>query len=755
MNEIQIFNHEEFGEVRTVEIDGQVYFVGVDVAKALQYSDPRGAVRKRVDEEDRMVLSKKFCREFLSSSKSHLENTPNRGLTIINESGLYSLVLASRLPKARKFKHWVTSEVLPTIRKTGSYNPNPPQIEIKPTVYIEHVENLHITQKKEVFLMQEKNNSTPAQKKSSKRQKIGERTHIYRNADGSIFGKKIVNKFSDGSKNAVWFLFNPETNSFHEKCGLSGKKAPLYNADVLHHNKDNTECPIVIVEGEKDVETLANMEIIATSLPNGGQSRQWHEELYNDGLQEHNIIILTDNDKTGETYGETVAKNVSRIAKSVKIVSAKMIWRECPEKGDISDIAEALGQDKTIELLLDATKKAEYYVDISDFEEILHDDPPSPPKLTIKKIYEFEKKPIRYVWFPYIPAGDYTVLMAAGGTGKTYFACGIAATISKGEALPVPDGYESKKEIPKNRNVLIISAEDRGSDIGERLIKAGADANSEYIHIIDKKASNGFLFPRNNEDTSRIESFEDAIKRCNPNLIIIDPWHAFCPPEVDVNRINHVRPIFQTISSICEKYDCGLILVSHINKKPQENANNAALGSVDLINASRSALTVVADSNDKNNRFVVHTKINHAEHGQTIQFKINDDSFTWNGFEPSMTKDTLEDAARMHRKPSEEIKDQPPTDEELKEELLEIITDLVKQGQEVKIAYKQLETMCEDDTFSNFNTQKKKKLIEQLVNSELFKSKGMTFKGDHKNCPYIDSITGITRYSRGIIISRT
>ncbi|MDE6707170.1 MAG: hypothetical protein K2K06_03930, partial [Oscillospiraceae bacterium] len=157
MNEIQIFNHEEFGEVRTVEIDGQVYFVGVDVAKALQYSDPRGAVRKRVDEEDRMVLSKKFCREFLSSSKSHLENTPNRGLTIINESGLYSLVLASRLPKARKFKHWVTSEVLPTIRKTGSYNPNPPQIETTQPiqqieVHIDHVENLHITQKKEVFL---------------------------------------------------------------------------------------------------------------------------------------------------------------------------------------------------------------------------------------------------------------------------------------------------------------------------------------------------------------------------------------------------------------------------------------------------------------------------------------------------------------------------------------------------------------------------------------------------------------------------
>ena len=220
-----------------------------------------------------------------------------------------------------------------------------------------------------------------------KRKKIGERTHIYRNADGSIFGKKVVNKFSDGSKNAIWFLFNPETNCFNQKAGLSGAIAPLYNADMLHNNQDNSECPIIIVEGEKDVETLSNMEILATSLPNGGQSKQWHE-LYNDGLQGHDIIILTDNDKTGETYGETVAKNVSRIAKSVKIIPARTIWSECPEKGDISDIAEALGQDKTIELLLDATRKAECYADISDFEEILHNESTfSLPELIAKKGY--------------------------------------------------------------------------------------------------------------------------------------------------------------------------------------------------------------------------------------------------------------------------------------------------------------------------------------------------------------------------------
>ncbi|MDE7094772.1 MAG: AAA family ATPase, partial [Oscillospiraceae bacterium] len=324
--------------------------------------------------------------------------------------------------------------------------------------------------------------------------------------------------------------------------------------------------------------------------------------------------------------------------------------------------------------------------------------------------------------------------------------------ISKGEALPFPDEYKSKKIIPENKNVLIISAEDRGSDIWERLEKSGADV--EYIHIADKKLSNGFLFPRNNEDTPRIDFFEDVIERCTPNLIIIDPWHAFCPPEIDVNRINHVRPIFQTISTICEKYDCGLILISHINKKPQENANNAALGSVDLVNASRSALTIVSDSNDKNNRFVVHTKINHAAHGQTIRFRIDDDGLAWNGFEPSMTKDTLEDAARMHRKPSEEIKAPLSTDEEIKEEFLEIITSLAKQGKETKIAYRQIESMCEDESFvSSLHSSKKRELIEQVAQSKEFKSKGMILKGYVDGCKYIDSISGTTKYGKGIVIS--
>ncbi|MCF0239959.1 MAG: ORF6C domain-containing protein [Streptococcus gallolyticus] len=106
---VQVFNNEEFGQVRTLEIDGMVYFVGKDVAEVLAYKEPNKAISRHIDEDDR--------------TKHPI--TDNLGRTqetyIINESGLYSLILSSKLPRAKEFKRWVTSEVLPTIRKHGSY----------------------------------------------------------------------------------------------------------------------------------------------------------------------------------------------------------------------------------------------------------------------------------------------------------------------------------------------------------------------------------------------------------------------------------------------------------------------------------------------------------------------------------------------------------------------------------------------------------------------------------------------------------
>lgn len=120
MNNIQLFNSPEFGQIRTITDNDGIYFVGKDVAEILGYADTDKAIRNHVDEED------KLTRQFSGSGQA-------RSMVTINESGLYSLVLSSKLPSAKRFKRWVTSEVLPALRRQGGYmlanaNETPEQI---------------------------------------------------------------------------------------------------------------------------------------------------------------------------------------------------------------------------------------------------------------------------------------------------------------------------------------------------------------------------------------------------------------------------------------------------------------------------------------------------------------------------------------------------------------------------------------------------------------------------------------------------
>ena len=131
MNSLQIFNSEEFGEIRTIEIDGKPYFVGTDVAKALGYSNPRKAILdhcKGVTKRDTPTSS------------------GFQSMSYINEGDLYRLIMKSKLPSAEKFESWVMDEVLPTIRKTGSYQKpltTVEQIQVIATGFLDHEERLN------------------------------------------------------------------------------------------------------------------------------------------------------------------------------------------------------------------------------------------------------------------------------------------------------------------------------------------------------------------------------------------------------------------------------------------------------------------------------------------------------------------------------------------------------------------------------------------------------------------------------------
>lgn len=116
VNDVLVFSNSEFGNIRTVTVNGEPWFVGKDIAEALGYSNPSKAVMNHVDDEDKQFL---MCD--IADSQNGNVLTGQSKTAIINESGLYSLILSSKLPNAKKFKRWVTSEVLPAIRKTGHY----------------------------------------------------------------------------------------------------------------------------------------------------------------------------------------------------------------------------------------------------------------------------------------------------------------------------------------------------------------------------------------------------------------------------------------------------------------------------------------------------------------------------------------------------------------------------------------------------------------------------------------------------------
>lgn len=108
MNNLQIFDSPDFGQIRTIQQNGEPWFVGKDVAEILGYTNPSKALVDHVDDEDKL-------------NNDSLSSLGQRGGWLINESGLYSLIISSKMPKAKEFKRWVTSEVIPAIRKTGGY----------------------------------------------------------------------------------------------------------------------------------------------------------------------------------------------------------------------------------------------------------------------------------------------------------------------------------------------------------------------------------------------------------------------------------------------------------------------------------------------------------------------------------------------------------------------------------------------------------------------------------------------------------
>lgn len=198
-----VFNHSEFGTVRAIEVSGEPWFVGKDIANTLGYQNGSRDINRHVDEEDRRKMM-------------IFDGNQNKETIIINESGLYSLILSSKLPSAKEFKHWVTAEVLPSIRKTGGYV-NPSHSDLFLDTYLPFADqSTRLLFKTTLDTIQQQNNTIQQQNHT-----ISHQEDIIRNLTSDIplaDRRQILNRIVrfGGSPHTRWpFLYREFDNKFH------------------------------------------------------------------------------------------------------------------------------------------------------------------------------------------------------------------------------------------------------------------------------------------------------------------------------------------------------------------------------------------------------------------------------------------------------------------------------------------------------------------------------------------------------------
>jgi len=233
---------------------------------------------------------------------------------------------------------------------------------------------------------------------------------------------------------------------------------------------------------------------------------------------------------------------------------------------------------------------------------------------------------VRWLWYPYIPCGKITIVQGDPGEGKTTFALALVAALTKG--LPLP---EMVGELPPI-NVIYQTAEDGLADtIKPRLLSLGADCSR--VLVIDES---------DRELTMRDERLEQAIKKTDAKLLVLDPIQAYLGGNVDMHRANEVRPVIKQIGLMAERTGCAVIMIGHINKAHGQKSSYRGLGSIDFRAAARSVLVVGRSKDDPAIRIAAHDKSSLIPEGRSIVFELSDEQgFVWRGYCDATVDDVL------------------------------------------------------------------------------------------------------------------
>ena len=355
--------------------------------------------------------------------------------------------------------------------------------------------------------------------------------------------------------------------------------------------------PVVVVEGEKDVDNLARIGVLATCNPGG--AGKWTVEL-SEFLRGRNVIAVPDNDKAGREHAEQVSKSLHSIAKSVRIVDLPGL----PPKGDVSDWIEAGGTKGEFHKLADAT---------AEWQQTAVDD--TGPVLTC--LANVEPCPVSWLWPGRIPLGRITLLAGRPGEGKSLLTTDMAAHVTTG--TPWPDG----SSCPQG-SVILISAEDDPADtIRPRLDAHHADVRR--VHLLSAvrhiKNDNDQERPFSLVDVNAIEVALARLPDCK--LIVVDPIGSFLGGSTDAHRDNEVRAVLAPIAALAERYGIAVLVVAHYRKTSGNFADDAVIGSRAFTGIARAVWHLMSDPHNKARRLLLPGKNNLAHGGDGLAFSIS------------------------------------------------------------------------------------------------------------------------------------